>query len=68
MSTPDLFDIAQKEAEAQGAFKSTVLCCGSTACLTSGGQAARDAIDEVVAANGLERDVRVVSTDRKSVV
>jgi bidirectional [NiFe] hydrogenase diaphorase subunit len=62
MSTPDLFDIAQKEAEAQGAFKSTVLCCGSTACLTSGGQAARDAIDEVVAANNLERDVRVVST------
>ena len=62
MSTPDLFDIAQKEAEAQGAFASTVLCCGSTACMTSGAQAARDAIDEVVAANRLADDVRVVST------
>lgn len=62
MSTPDLFDIAQKEAEAQGAFTSTVLCCGSTACVSSGAQAARDAIDEVVTANGLQRDVRVVST------
>jgi bidirectional [NiFe] hydrogenase diaphorase subunit len=58
----DLFDIAQKEREAQSAYRRTVLCCGSTACLSSGAQAAQDAIEAVVAERSLEQDVRVVAT------
>jgi hypothetical protein len=34
----DLFDIAHKEREEQGAFRTDVLCCGSTACLAGGAQ------------------------------
>jgi bidirectional [NiFe] hydrogenase diaphorase subunit len=58
----DLFDIANKEREAQGAFRQHVLCCGSTACLSSGAQGTIDAIKEVVTERGLDKDVRVVST------
>jgi bidirectional [NiFe] hydrogenase diaphorase subunit len=61
-ATVDLFDIANKEREAQGNFKGHVLCCGSTACLSGGAQAAIDAITEVVSEQGLAKDVRVVST------
>jgi hypothetical protein len=41
----DLFDLAQKEREAQATFRGHVLCCGSTACLSGGAQATRDAFD-----------------------
>jgi bidirectional [NiFe] hydrogenase diaphorase subunit len=58
----DLFDLAQKEREVQSTFRRHVLCCGSTACLSSGAQAAREAIEAVVAERELQQDVRVVST------
>jgi bidirectional [NiFe] hydrogenase diaphorase subunit len=58
----DLFDLAQKEREAQGAHRRHVLCCGSTACLSGGAQATIAAIESVVAEQGLAQDVRVVAT------
>jgi len=58
----DLFDLAQKEREEQAVYRRTVLCCGSTACLSGGGQATQDAIKAAVAEHGLEQDVRVVAT------
>jgi len=58
----DLFDLAQKEREAQASYRRTVLCCGSTACLSGGAQAAQDAIESVVRERALEQDVRVVAT------
>jgi bidirectional [NiFe] hydrogenase diaphorase subunit len=58
----DLFDLAQKEREAQAAYRGHVLCCGSTACLSGGAQATREAFDALVAEKGLQQDVRVVST------
>jgi len=58
----DLFDLAQKEREAQGVYRRHVLCCGSTACLSGGAQATREAIESVVAEQGLTQDVRVVAT------
>ncbi|MFO8151175.1 MAG: (2Fe-2S) ferredoxin domain-containing protein, partial [Trueperaceae bacterium] len=58
----DLFDLAQKEREEQAVYRRTVLCCGSTACLSGGAQATQDAIRDVVAEKGLEQDVRLVAT------
>jgi bidirectional [NiFe] hydrogenase diaphorase subunit len=58
----DLFDLAQKEREAQASYRRQVLCCGSTACLSGGAGAVREAIDEVVAEKNLKNDIRVVST------
>jgi len=58
----DLFDLSQKEREAQATYRRTVLCCGSTACLSGGAQATVDAIEEVVKERGLGQDVRVVAT------
>jgi bidirectional [NiFe] hydrogenase diaphorase subunit len=58
----DLFDLAQKEREAQATYRGHVLCCGSTACLSGGAQATREAFDALVAEKGLQQDVRVVST------
>lgn len=58
----DLFDLAQKEREEQAVYRRTVLCCGSTACLSGGAQATQDAIKDKVAEQGLEQDVRLVAT------
>jgi bidirectional [NiFe] hydrogenase diaphorase subunit len=58
----DLFDLRQKEREAQATYRRTVLCCGSTACLSSGAQASQDAIQGVITERGLDQDVRVVAT------
>ncbi len=58
----DLFDLTQKEREAQATYRRTVLCCGSTACLSGGAQATQDAIEAVVEERGLKQDVRVVAT------
>ncbi|MBW6454682.1 MAG: NADH-quinone oxidoreductase subunit L [Trueperaceae bacterium] len=58
----DLFDLAQKEREEQATYRRTVLCCGSTACLSGGAQATQDAIRDAVAEKGLEQDVRLVAT------
>jgi bidirectional [NiFe] hydrogenase diaphorase subunit len=58
----DLFDLAQKEREEQAVYRRTVLCCGSTACLSGGAQATQDAIKDMVAEQGLEQDVRLVAT------
>jgi len=58
----DLFDLAQKEREEQAVYRRTVLCCGSTACLSGGAQATQDAIKGAVAEQGLEQDVRLVAT------
>jgi len=58
----DLFDLAQKEREEQAVYRRTVLCCGSTACLSGGAQATQDAIRDTVAEKGLEQDVRLVAT------
>lgn len=62
MSVVDLHDLAQRELAAQGAYRTHVLCCGSTACLAAGGGAARAAIETAVTEAGAENAVRVVPT------
>jgi bidirectional [NiFe] hydrogenase diaphorase subunit len=57
----DLFDMAQKEREAQAAYRVTALCCGSTACLSSGARAAQESLERTLQEGG-GQDVRVVST------
>ena len=58
----DLFDLTQKEREAQAAYRTTVLCCGSTACLSGGAQATQDAIASALEERGVQQDVRMVAT------
>ncbi len=58
----DLFDLSQKEREAQSTYRRTVLCCGSTACLSGGAHASQEAIEAVIEERGLQQDVRVVAT------
>ena len=62
MNGVDLFDLAQKEREAQASFRRQVLCCGSTACLSGGAGAVIEAIEGVVAEKNLKNDIRVVAT------
>lgn len=58
----DLFDLTQKEREAQATYRRHVLCCGSTACLSGGAQATQDVIEAEIKERGLDQDVRVVAT------
>jgi bidirectional [NiFe] hydrogenase diaphorase subunit len=60
--TVDLFDLAQKEREAQAAYRVTALCCASTACLAGGARASQEALERSLDETGVRSDVRVVST------
>ncbi|MBP7693475.1 MAG: NAD(P)H-dependent oxidoreductase subunit E [Anaerolineales bacterium] len=62
MKPTDLTAIAHKEHEARGRQRSRVLCCGSTACLASGGGAVRDGLTRALKLHGLEKNVPVVNT------
>ncbi|MCC6730408.1 MAG: NAD(P)H-dependent oxidoreductase subunit E [Chthonomonadales bacterium] len=58
MELSDLQDIARKERESQKPIR--VRCCTAAGCLSSQGQAVKSALDEAVAANGLEDRVQVI--------
>ena len=62
MKPSDLPVLAQKETEAQAKFKSRLLCCGSTACLASGGGVMKEALVRSLKSHKLEKDVQVVQT------
>ncbi|MEM6431775.1 MAG: NuoF family protein [Deinococcota bacterium] len=51
-----------REREAQGNARCRVMCCNSTACLSSGAAATREALDKAVEDNGLADSVQVVPT------
>lgn len=59
MQPQDLQAIAAKEQAARGKHRTRLMCCGSTACLSSGAGAVRAALDEAVKAQGLSHDVHV---------
>jgi bidirectional [NiFe] hydrogenase diaphorase subunit len=65
MLRAELQSLAEKELERQKEFKCRVLCCASTACLSSGGQEVRKAIQDELKAAGLVKEVQVVATGCK---
>ncbi len=65
MLRAELQSIGEKELERQREFKYRVLCCASTACLSSGGQEVRKAVQDELKAVGLVKDVQVVATGCK---
>jgi bidirectional [NiFe] hydrogenase diaphorase subunit len=62
MKLIDLDGVAAKELAAQRSYRCRVMCCGSTACLSSGAAAAREALERGVKEAGLEGEIQVVST------
>jgi bidirectional [NiFe] hydrogenase diaphorase subunit len=65
MLRAELQSLGEKELERQKEFKCRVLCCASTACLSSGGQEVRKAIQDELKAAGLVKDVQIVATGCK---
>jgi len=62
MNRSDLEAMAQRELQRQQAFRCRILCCASTPCLSSGGSAVYDAINEAIKEGSLDAEVQAVST------
>ena len=61
MNRADLENMAQRELQRQQAFRCRILCCASTPCLSSGGQAVYDAINAVITEGGWDAEVQAVA-------
>ncbi|MBW7885546.1 MAG: NAD(P)H-dependent oxidoreductase subunit E [Caldilineaceae bacterium] len=62
MNRADLQNMAQRELQRQQTFRCRILCCASTPCLSSGGMAVYDAINDAVQEQKLDAEVQAVST------
>ncbi len=62
MKAIDLHDVANKELEAQSQYLHRVMCCHSTACLSSGAEATYSTLKQAVQKEGLNSSVQVVPT------
>lgn len=58
----DLDEVAASEHERRGRYPWRIMVCNSTACLASGGQAVRAALERTTEAEDLVHDVQVVPT------
>ena len=57
-----LHEMAVKEQEKQGKYKSRLFCCASTACLASGSTPVLETIKETIKVNKLRQEVQLVPT------
>jgi bidirectional [NiFe] hydrogenase diaphorase subunit len=62
MNRDDLQNIAQKEQERQQQFRCRLLCCASTACLSSGSPSVQDIFAQAIKTNELTKEVQLVPT------
>jgi bidirectional [NiFe] hydrogenase diaphorase subunit len=62
MNRSDLEALAQRELQRQQAFRCRILCCASTPCLSSGGSAVYDAINDAIKNGQSDVDVQAVAT------
>jgi len=62
MIRADLEAMGQRELQRQQAFRCRILCCASTPCLSSGGSAVYEAINEAIKVDGLDAEVQAVAT------
>jgi bidirectional [NiFe] hydrogenase diaphorase subunit len=58
----DLDEVTAAEFDQRGRYPWRVMVCNSTACLASGGQAVRTALEQTIDAEDLTHDVQVVPT------
>jgi bidirectional [NiFe] hydrogenase diaphorase subunit len=62
MNREELLGIAQQEQEKQGQFRCRLLCCASTACLSSGSTTTRSALEAAVAEANLKEEIQIIQT------
>ncbi len=62
MNRDDLQAIADKELEKQQQKRCRLLCCASTACLSSGSPSVQEVLQEAIKVNQLAKDVQLVET------
>ena len=62
MNRVELQAMSQRELERQQAFACRFLCCASTPCLSSGGAAVQDAVNNQIKEAGLDAEVESVAT------
>lgn len=62
MNLADLTNLAARETEKQEAFRCRFLCCASTPCLSSGGSAVAQTLQDAVAAHEVKAEVQIVAT------
>jgi bidirectional [NiFe] hydrogenase diaphorase subunit len=62
MNRDDLQAIVNKEADKQQRMRCRLLCCASTACLSSGSPSVQEVIQEAIKANQLTKEVQLVPT------
>ncbi len=62
MNRDDLQNIVLKEQERQQQFRCRLLCCASTACLSSGSPSVQDVFEQAIKANQLSKEVQLVPT------
>ncbi|MBP7690761.1 MAG: SLBB domain-containing protein [Anaerolineales bacterium] len=65
MNRPELQALAEGELAKQQEFRCRLLCCASTACLSSGAQEVRKALQDELKTAGLIKEVQVVATGCK---
>jgi bidirectional [NiFe] hydrogenase diaphorase subunit len=62
MNRDDLQAIALKEEEKQQQMRCRILCCASTACLSSGSPSVQEVIQQAIKENQLTKEVQLVPT------
>ena len=62
MNREELTTLATQEEEKQRGFRCRFLCCASTPCLSSGGTAVAQAMQNVIKEDDREADVQIVAT------
>lgn len=65
MDLAELQQVAETERKSQSAFRCRILCCASTACLSSGSASVKDTLTDAVKANNLQKEVDIVPTGCK---
>lgn len=62
MNRQELSALAQSELDRQQSFRCRILCCASTPCLSSGGTAVMEALQEAIKANQMDAEIEAVAT------
>ncbi|MBX3013455.1 MAG: SLBB domain-containing protein [Caldilineaceae bacterium] len=65
MDLAELQQVAEAERQNQSTFRCRILCCASTACLSSGSTAVKDTLTAAVKAHQLQKEVDIVPTGCK---
>ena len=62
MNRADLEALSQRELQRQQTFRCRILCCASTPCLSSGGSAVYEAINDAIKDGNLDAEAQAIAT------